>query len=146
MTSTLASIRHLAYETIVGWFEDSAPRHGAAIAYYTLFALAPVLIVVIAIAGLVFGEEAVRGDVAVGALATAVLFAVGQRLIGLYLGQTAVATPFGAAGTVAIILVWVYYASQIILLGAVFTRVYADWRNAAPALMPGTVTTNDAHA
>lgn len=297
--STLVAIRHLAYETVTGWFEDSAPRHGAAIAYYTLFALAPVLLVVIAIAGLVFGEDAVRGeivgqlgalvgrdgasaiqgmlqrasepregitatvvgvvgllvaaagaflelqaalnkiwrvapadgdgldvkglvvrrlrslglviaigfllmvslainaalsaaatwwgqftpnwpiallwinrlvgilvstllfsvvfrvlpdvelkwrDVVVGALATSILFAVGERLIGLYLGNTAVASPFGAAGTIAIILVWVYYASQIILLGAEFTRVYADWRNAAPPLMPGTVPTNDAQA
>ncbi len=299
VTSTLAAIRHLAYETVVGWFEDSAPRHGAAIAYYTLFALAPVLIVVIAIAGLVFGEDAVRGeivaqlaslvgrdgaraiqgilqrasepregvaatvvgvvglliattgaflelqaalnkiwrvkpaegpaidvkalfirrlrslsmvvaigfllmvslainaalsaaatwwgqftpdwpnallmlnrvvgivvstalfsvlfrvlpdvelrwrDVTVGAIVTSVLFAVGERLIGLYLGQTAVASPFGAAGTVAIILVWVYYASQIILLGAVFTRVYADWRNDIRPLMPDTVHVNDAPA
>jgi membrane protein len=289
---SFAAIRHLVTRTVSGWFEDSAPRHGAAIAYYTLFALAPVLLVVIAIAGLVFGEDAVRGeivgqlagllgtegalavqgmlqraseprdgitatlvgsagllfattgaflelqaalnriwrvapsdepgidvkglvvrrvrslgvvvaigfllmvslsvnaalsafatwwsaatpgwplvlgvanqiigvlvmtilfsvlfrvlpdvvlswrDVATGAFVTSILFALGQRLIGLYLGQTSLASPFGAAGTIAVILVWVYYASQIILLGAVFTRVYAEWRGKPRELMSGTV-------
>jgi membrane protein len=283
---------HLLWKAIKKWFDDSASRHGAAIAYYTLFALAPVLLVVIAIAGLVFGDEAVRGQLVneiagligresaqtvqailqrasepregiaasllgllglflattgaflemqaalnkiwkvkadrtpgfdfrslltrrlrsfgvvvaigfllmvsltvsaavsaltawlgsstavwprvvsvinqlvsigvitvmfailyrvlpdvqlewrhvwVGAFTTAVLFAIGQRLIGLYLGNTSVASPFGAAGTVAIILVWVYYASQVVLLGAEFTYQYATYREPAPQPMAGAV-------
>ena len=65
-------------------------------------------------------------DVSVGAFVTAILFAVGQFLIGLYLGKSALASPFGAAGTVAIILVWVYYSTQIVLFGAEFTRVYME--------------------
>lgn len=289
---SLRGVWDVARQTVQDWFEDGAPRHGAAIAYYTLFALAPVLVVVIAIAGLVFGEEAVRGeivsqisglvgregaeaiqgmlqraraseggtvativgiagllfattgaflelqaalnrvwrvkvapgpvidikglvtrrlrslgvvvaigfllmvtltinaavnavanwwlsltpgwpavigalnqavsigvsallfsvlfrvlpdvelswrDVGVGALVTAILFAIGQRLIGLYLGQSSLASPFGAAGTIAILLVWVYYAAQIVLLGAVFTRVYSERRRGRPTLMPGSV-------
>jgi len=282
----------LFWNAVKKWYDDSASRHGAAIAYYTLFALAPVLLVVIAIAGLVFGEAAVRGQIVneiaaligregaeaiqsilqraaepregitasvlallglflattgaflelqaalnkiwqvktetspgfdfkalltrrlrsfgvvvaigfllmvslsisaavsaltgwlgdrapmwprlllvinqvvsvgvatlmfavlyrvlpdaqlewrhvwVGAVSTALLFAIGQRLIGLYLGSSAIASPFGAAGTVAIILVWVYYISQIVLLGAEFTYQYATFKEPAPAPMTGAV-------
>jgi membrane protein len=282
----------LFWKAIKKWYDDSASRHGAAIAYYTLFALAPVLLVVIAIAGMVFGDEAVRGQLVkeiagligpdgaeaiqailvrasepregigasaialvglflattgaflelqaalnkiwkvkveqtalfdfkalltrrlrsfglvmaigfllmvslsinaavgavvgwlgeraadwprvllginqlvslviatsmfavlyrvlpdvqlewrhvwVGAVTTALLFAIGQRLIGLYLGSTAIASPFGAAGTVAIILVWVYYASQIVLLGAEFTYQYATYKEPEPQPMAGAV-------
>jgi membrane protein len=261
---------------LAGWWNDNVPRLGASLAYYTLFALAPVLIVAIAIGGLVFGPEAVRGelvgqigglvgregaeavqamlegaarpsssvpatilgiftfflgatgaflelqtaldsiwrvkpkesgsflrqlvlqrlvsfglvvafgfllltsllvstalaalhsymgsafpgvvvvwealnvlvslavitllfamiykvlpdvklawsDVWVGALVTAGLFTVGKLLIGLYLGTSALASSYGAAGSVVVILVWVYYSAQIILLGAEFTREY----------------------
>jgi membrane protein len=261
-----------------GWWNDNVPRMGAALAYYTLFSLAPILIVAIAIAGLAFGREAVRGeivgqieglvglqgaravqamlegaakpsssvpatilgiitfflgatgaflelqadldaiwrvkpksrgnflrdlvmqrlisfglvlgfafllltslvvsaalaalhtymgnafpgvavlwealnvivslivitllfamiykvlpdvklvwsDVWVGALVTAGLFTIGKFLIGLYLGTSAMASSYGAAGSVIVVLVWVYYSSQIILLGAEFTRAYVE--------------------
>jgi membrane protein len=263
-------------ETFAGWWSDNVPRMGAALAYYTLIALAPILIVAIAVGGMVFGPEAVRGeivgqieglvgrdgalavqamlegaakssssipatiigvitffvgatgaflelqtaldsiwrvkprsrgnflrelvmqrmisfglvlgfafllltslvvsaalaavhtymgnafpgvallwvtvnavvslgvitllfamiykvlpdvnlawvDVWVGAVVTAVLFTVGKFLIGLYLGTSGFASTYGAAGSVIVILVWVYYSSQIILLGAEFTRAY----------------------
>ena len=65
-------------------------------------------------------------DVAVGAFATAVLFTLGKEFIGLYLGQSATASSYGAAGSVMVLLLWVYYSAQIVLLGAEFTRVYAD--------------------
>lgn len=279
-------------KAIVTWYADSAPRYGAAIAYYTLFALAPVLLVVIGIAGIFFGDEAVRGQIVnqiasligrdgaeaiqailrrasepqegiaatvlgavglilattgaflelqaalnkiwrvkvaetpginfkglvirrlrsfglvvfigfllmvslsvsaavsaittwvgdrtagwpvlisiftllfslavstalfaalyrvlpdvqlewrhvlVGAFTTAVMFAVGQKLIGLYLGRSAIASPFGAAGTVAVILVWVYYSTQIVLFGAAFTYQYATRSHPAPQPMAGAV-------
>jgi membrane protein len=261
---------------LAGWWNDNVPRMGAALAYYTLFSLAPILIVAIAIAGLAFGAEAVRGeivgqieglvgldgaravqamlegaakpsssipatiigvvtfflvatgaflelqadldaiwrvkpksggnflrillvqrlisfglvlglafllltslvvsaalaaandymgnafpgvavlweainvvvslgvitvlfamiykvlpdvklvwsDVWVGALVTAGLFTIGKFLIGLYLGTSGLASTYGAAGSVIVILVWVYYSSQVILLGAEFTREY----------------------
>ncbi len=64
-------------------------------------------------------------DVAVGAIATAALFEIGKYLIGLYLGRASVGSGFGAAGSFVIILAWVYYSSQIFLLGAEFTWVYA---------------------
>jgi membrane protein len=65
-------------------------------------------------------------DVMTGAFVTAVLFTIGQQLIGLYLGQSSVASSYGAAGSVMILLLWVYYSCQILLLGAEFTRVYAQ--------------------
>ncbi|HEV7366834.1 MAG TPA: YihY/virulence factor BrkB family protein [Gemmatimonadales bacterium] len=263
---------------LAGWWNDNVPRMGAALAYYTLFSLAPILIVAIAIAGLAFGQEAVRGelvgqiqglvgregalavqamlegaakpsssipatilgvitfflgatgaflelqadldaiwrvksksrgnflrdlvmqrlisfglvlgfgfllltslvvsaalaalhtymgnafpgvsvlwealnvivslivitllfamiykvlpdvklawsDVWIGALVTAGLFTIGKFLIGLYIGTSAVASTYGAAGSVIVVLVWVYYTSQIILLGAEFTRAYVE--------------------
>jgi len=64
-------------------------------------------------------------DVWLGALTTAVLFSVGKFLIGLYIGKSGVASGFGAAGSIAIVFVWVYYSAQIFLLGAEFTWVYA---------------------
>jgi membrane protein len=65
-------------------------------------------------------------DVWVGALATAVLFEVGKFLIGLYIGKSSMTESFAAAGSLVVLLAWVYYAAQIFLLGAEFTKVYAQ--------------------
>jgi membrane protein len=275
---TLRTLGALLGRAVAGWWADNVPRLGASLAYYTLFALAPILVIAIAIGGLVFGAEAMRGevvgqiqgligregavavqamlegasrpsssipatvagiitfflgatgvflelqtalntiwrvepkadgsywrvlimqrvisfglvvalgfllitsllvsaalaavhrymgnafpgvvvlweainvivslgvitllfamiykvlpdrklawrDVWVGALVTAGLFTVGKLVIGLYLGTASVASTYGAAGSVIVILVWVYYSAQIILLGAEFTRAYVD--------------------
>jgi membrane protein len=64
-------------------------------------------------------------DVWTGAAVTALLFAVGKVLIGLYLGRSSVASAFGAAGSLVVVMVWVYYSAQIFLLGAEITRAYA---------------------
>ena len=64
-------------------------------------------------------------DVWVGAGVTAVLFTIGKYLIGLYIGTTGVASGYGAAGSLVVVLVWVYYSAQIFLLGVEFTWVYA---------------------
>lgn len=64
-------------------------------------------------------------DVAVGSLCTAVLFMIGQFLLSLYLGNVEVGGPYGAAGSLVLVLVWVYYSSLILLLGAEFTQVWA---------------------
>jgi membrane protein len=274
----LKGLFHLAVQAVKSWSNDYAPSMGAAISYYTVFSLAPLLVIVIAIAGAVFGQEAVQGlisdqltglmgasgaqmveglvasasdtdkglvaglisffvlvfgattvfaelqsaldriwkvpesakpsgiwgtlrarllsfglilalafllmvslfvsaglaafgawagglmpgwevllqvlnaalsiailsalfamifkfmpstdvqwrDVWVGAVVTAVLFEVGKMLIGLYIGKSGMSESFAAAGAVVILLVWVYYAAQIFLLGAEFTKVYAD--------------------
>ena len=64
-------------------------------------------------------------DVFVGALITALLFTLGKSLIGAYIGRSGVASAFGAAASVVVLLVWVYWSAQIFLLGAEFTWVYA---------------------
>ena len=64
-------------------------------------------------------------DVWLGAATTAVLFTIGRFLIGLYIGKTGLASGYGAAGSLVVIFVWVYYSAQIFLLGAEFTWVYA---------------------
>ena len=268
---------------LIGWWNDNVPRLGASLAYYTLFALAPILVVAIGVAGLVFGPEAVRGevvgqiqglvgrqgaeavqamiqgaahrsssqlatavglvtaflgatgafielqtalnaiwrvqprpgvsvlaflkqrlisfglvvgvgflllvsllvnaalaafnsylgrifptlaavwdatnvlvslgvvtllfamvyqvlpdvrlrwrDVWVGALVTAGFFSIGKQLIGLYLGTSTLASSYGAAGSVVVVLVWVYYSAQVVLLGAEFTRYYVEWFRGQP--------------
>lgn len=276
----LSQIRGLIGKSITAWVDDFAPSMGAALAYYTLFSIAPLLIIVIAIAGLVFGQDAARGeivaqiegligrdgaiavqgllkstsepaqgivaivistimliigatsvfaelqsdldriwrvpapakqmgiftmlhtrllsfglvlglgflllvslligtaiaaagkwwdgffaggeailqaidfcisfaistvlfamiyklmprariawqDVWIGAAVTALLFQIGKLLIGLYLGKTSVASGFGAAGSLVVLLVWVYFTAQIFLLGAEFTWAYAHER------------------
>jgi membrane protein len=65
-------------------------------------------------------------DVAVGSVATAILFTVGKSLIGLYIGSTSIASSYGAAGALLIIILWVYYSAQIFLIGAEYTRAYAE--------------------
>ena len=65
-------------------------------------------------------------DVWVGAGVTAVLFEVGKWLISLYIGKSSVTSSFAAAGSLVVLLVWVYYSAQIFLLGAEFTWVYAN--------------------
>lgn len=65
-------------------------------------------------------------DVWVGAVATALLFSIGRYLIGLYLGQAAIGSTYGAAGAFVVLLVWVYYSTQILMFGAELTFVYAQ--------------------
>lgn len=67
-------------------------------------------------------------DVWIGAALTSALFTVGKFAIGLYLGKSSVGTAYGAAGSLVIVLVWVYYSAQILLYGAEFTQVYANRR------------------
>ncbi len=64
-------------------------------------------------------------DVWIGAFATALLFTIGKFLVGFYIGKSRVGSGFGAAGSLVVVLVWVYYSAQIFLLGAEFTWVYA---------------------
>lgn len=65
-------------------------------------------------------------DVWIGAIITALLFNVGKHLFGLYLGRSSVSSVFGAAGSLVIVLLWVYYSAQILFLGAKFTQIYSN--------------------
>jgi membrane protein len=78
-------------------------------------------------------------DVWVGAATTAVLFAAGNYLIGLYLSRGGVTSAYGAAGSLVVLLMWVYYSSQILLFGAEFTQVYARRSGRRPDPTPNAV-------
>lgn len=65
-------------------------------------------------------------DVWVGAFVTALMFALGKSVIGLYIGHSGVVSGFGAAGSVVVLMLWVYYSAQIFLMGAEFTWIYAN--------------------
>jgi len=67
-------------------------------------------------------------DVWIGAAVTALLFSIGKFGLGLYLGRASVASPYGAAGSLIVLVIWVYYAAQILFMGAEFTQVYARHR------------------
>jgi membrane protein len=67
-------------------------------------------------------------DVWMGAFITAILFGAGRYAIGLYLGRSAIASAYGAAGTLVVLLLWLYYSAQVFLLGAEFTCRYAQHR------------------
>jgi membrane protein len=71
-------------------------------------------------------------DVIMGAAVTAVLFTIGKSLIGWYLGSSAVASSYGAAGGLIVLFLWIYYSTQIFLAGAEFTKVYATVRGRGP--------------
>ncbi|MEJ7733324.1 MAG: YhjD/YihY/BrkB family envelope integrity protein [Polyangiaceae bacterium] len=96
---------------------------------WTVVNIAVSLLVISALFALMYkvvpDAEIAYRDVIVGAVVTAVLFTVGKTLIGLYLGKAGVASPFGAAGSVVVIVVWVYYSANIFFLGAEFTQAYA---------------------
>jgi membrane protein len=75
-------------------------------------------------------------DVWIGSMVTSALFTLGKYLISLYIGQAGVSSGFGAAGSLIVILVWVYYSAQIFLLGAEFTWVYAHRHGSKAGVAP----------
>lgn len=88
-------------------------------------------------------------DVAIGAAVTALLFAIGKSLIGLYIGRSGVVSGYGAASSIVVLLVWVYYSAQIFLFGAEFTWVFAHTfgsRQDVPAKIDATGTVPDRSA
>jgi membrane protein len=84
-------------------------------------------------------------DVLIGAVGTTALFEVGKGLIALYIGSSTIASSYGAAGALIVILLWIYYTAQIFLLGAEFTKVYASLRGSKKSAVELRVHT-PAHA
>jgi len=75
-------------------------------------------------------------DVWIGAVFTALLFSLGKSLIGVYISRSGVVSGFGAAGSLVVVLLWVYYSAQIFLIGAEFTWVYANVYGSRKILLP----------
>jgi membrane protein len=97
---------------------------------FDLVNLAITLLVIAVLFGIIFkflpDVKIKWKDVRAGAIFTALLFMLGQYLIGLYIQYTAQASAYGAAGSIIVILVWIYYTSAILYIGAEFTQVYAE--------------------
>ena len=98
-----------------------------AVAVYLIFDLAMVVLVLGVIFKVLPDAKIRWRDVWIGALITALLFVFGKWALGLYLGSGSAASAYGAASSLITLLLWVYYSSQILLFGAEFTQVYADY-------------------
>jgi len=75
-------------------------------------------------------------DVVLGGAATSLLFAVGKLLLGLYLGKASFASTYGAAASLVVLIIWVYYSGQIFFLGAELTRIFANRYGSRPSVYP----------
>jgi membrane protein len=86
--------------------------------------------------------EIAWSNVLMGAMVTALLFMLGKFLIELYLGYSSIASVYGAAGSLVVLLMWIYYSAQILYFGAEFTKVYAKYRGhrIVPAQEPAPMT------
>lgn len=119
-----------ALSTFVGVLDDGSGR-----SFWVIGELCLSLLVFAAMFALMFKvlpDVTVQWrDVVAGALVTAALFVVGKVLIGLYIGHSALASSYGAAGSLVAILVWAYYSAVIVFLGAEITQVWAARRGAA---------------
>ena len=120
-------VLNLAMDTLSGYLTRLLPNSQVVLAYVSNLVLT--FLIISFLFGLIFKVlpdarikwKAVRA----GAFVTAVLFMVGKLLISYYLGQSRMTSIYGSAGTVIVILLWVYYSSIILYFGAAFTRVYA---------------------
>jgi membrane protein len=129
----------LAFESLLKGFSryiQAIFPGGIAIALvvYSIFDLAVVVLLFALIFKFLPDVKIQWRDVWIGALMTAIFFAIGKWALGLYLGSGAAASAYGAASSLITLLLWIYYSSQILLFGAEFTQVYAA--RAGRALVP----------
>ena len=119
ISALLAALGHTLQPVFEGW--QAVVALGSSVGGFVLAALVFALIFKV-----MPRVHVMWRDVWIGALFTAALFALGKSLIGLYIGRSGVASGFGAAGSLVVILLWVYWSAQILLIGAEFTWVYAN--------------------
>lgn len=118
-SSALAAVGHVMSRWLPGWVVL-----GYVLNYGVSFAVIGVMLAMIF--KILPDVKMAWKDVWLGAAVTSVLFHLGKFLIGLYVGKASVGSTFGAAGSLAVLLVWIYYSTQLVLMGAEFTRAYAN--------------------
>src|SRR6266480_4582530 len=118
LESLLKSLSHYVQAMLPGGFV-------IALVVYSIFDLGVVVLLFASIFKFLPDVKIQWRDVWIGALMTAIFFAVGKWALGLYLGSGAAASAYGAASSLITLLLWIYYSSQILLFGAEFTQVYA---------------------
>jgi membrane protein len=137
----MSSLLNIAISFVSANLTRILPFAGAGLAFAAINWLVSIIVIAV-LFGLIFTvlpDAHIRWkDVVTGALATAVLFVIGQALIGIYIGKAGVASAYGAAGALLAILVWIYYSALIMLFGAEFTKVNAKHNGAFAA--GGTVS------
>jgi membrane protein len=126
----LVSLIVSAVLSAVGAFFSDLLPGGAAMwqALNTLISLGVITLLFMLIFKVIPDVQVGFRDVWLGALVTGVLFSIGKLGLSLYLGRESVTSPYGAAGSLIVLIIWVYYAAQILFLGAEFTQVYARHR------------------
>jgi len=123
LVSLVASAALAAFD---GWLGRSLPELELILPVVdVLFSVGMTVLLFALIYKYVPNERIPWSDVWVGATVTALLFTVGKLLIGLYLGRSSFNSAYGGAGSLVVLLLWIYYSAQIFLLGAEFTRVFA---------------------
>jgi membrane protein len=132
----MSSLLNVIISLVSAHFVNALPFASAGIVFAAVNWIVSVIVIAV-LFGLIFkvlpDVDIAWRDVRIGAVATALLFVIGQALIGLYIGKAGVASAYGAAGAVLAILVWIYYSALILLLGAEFTKVYARHNDASVA-------------
>jgi membrane protein len=130
----------LTVEALLKGFSHYVQAHlpggmAIAVSVYLVFDFAVVVMLFAMIFKYLPDAEIQWRDVWIGAIMTAVFFGVGKWALGLYLGSGAASSAYGAASSLITLLLWIYYSSQILLFGAEFTQVYANWagRRVAPS-------------
>lgn len=130
----------LTVEALLKGFSHYVQAHlvgGLAIALsvYLIFDFAVVTLLFAMIFKYLPDAEVQWRDVWIGSVLTAIFFGIGKWALGLYLGSGAASSAYGAASSLITLLLWIYYSSQILLFGAEFTQVYANWagRRVAPS-------------
>ncbi len=122
----LVSLAVSAILPALGRVVSSLPYAGQLLrTVYSVASLAAIVVLLAAIYKVLPDAKIAWREVWVGAITTGVLFVAGRFLIGLYIGRSGTASAFGAAGSLILIVLWVYYSSMILLLGAEFTQVWA---------------------
>ncbi|HEX6204042.1 MAG TPA: YihY/virulence factor BrkB family protein [Thermoanaerobaculia bacterium] len=125
----IALVLSAAVGAVASWAEDRLPMPGWALSLVDLaVSLAVVTLLFAAIYKVLPDVEIEWRDVWLGAAATAFLFALGKLAIGFYLGHSSVASSYGAAGSLVVLLVWIFYSTQLVFFGAELTQVWARRR------------------
>lgn len=124
-----ALVLSAAVSAVAGWADERLPMPAWALSLLDLaVSLAVITLLFAAIYKVLPDVEIAWREVWVGAFATAVLFALGKLAIGFYLGRASVASSYGAAGSLVVLLIWIFYSSQLVFFGAELTQVWARRR------------------
>lgn len=134
LVSLMVSAALVAIST---WFSSMLPIPAAILEIFnSLVSFAGIAVLFACILKYVPAARVDWRDVRVGAVATAILFTLGKWLLGIYLGKASPGSGYGAAGSMVVLVVWVYYSAQIFYLGAEFTHVHSLANRGKLRLMP----------